>query len=76
MSFVTIKLLILAEWNYEGNYAILIRTGTVVAIDVNKGRLRILREAAKKHGVEDVVSTTPADIRSFVVSDFTSLNFR
>ncbi|GFS45162.1 NOL1/NOP2/sun family protein [Actinidia rufa] len=37
--------------------------GVVSAIDVNKGRLRILREAAKLQQVVDVITTVHADLR-------------
>ncbi|XP_057486553.1 uncharacterized protein LOC130772631 isoform X2 [Actinidia eriantha] len=39
--------------------------GVVSAIDVNKGRLRILREAAKLQQVVDVITTVHADLRVF-----------
>ncbi|KAL6999111.1 16S rRNA (cytosine(967)-C(5))-methyltransferase [Sarracenia purpurea var. burkii] len=39
--------------------------GVVYAIDVNKGRLRILREAAKLQQVGNVVKTVHADLRIF-----------
>ncbi|KAJ9153949.1 hypothetical protein P3X46_027335 [Hevea brasiliensis] len=39
--------------------------GMVYAIDVNKGRLRILRETAKIHQVDAVITTIPADLRVF-----------
>lgn len=43
--------------------------GMVSAIDVNKGRLRILSETAKLHKVDDVITTVHADIRVFAVSN-------
>lgn len=42
--------------------------GMVYAIDINKGRLRILRETAKLHQVDTVITTIPADLRVFAVS--------
>ncbi|OVA20119.1 Bacterial Fmu (Sun)/eukaryotic nucleolar NOL1/Nop2p [Macleaya cordata] len=39
--------------------------GMVSAVDVNEGRLRILKETAKLHEVEDVVTTIHADLRIF-----------
>ncbi|KAL3821133.1 hypothetical protein ACJIZ3_007038 [Penstemon smallii] len=43
--------------------------GSIRAIDVNKGRLRILEETAKLHGVNDVVTTINADLRAFAEPD-------
>lgn len=42
--------------------------GMVSAIDINGGRLRILRETAKLHQVNDVITTICADLRNFAVS--------
>lgn len=42
--------------------------GRVHAIDINKGRLRILKETAKLHLVDDVITTIHADLRAFAVS--------
>ena len=42
-------------------------SGVVSAIDINKGRLRILREAAKLQQVVDVITTVHADLRVFSV---------
>ncbi|KAM3248364.1 putative ribosomal RNA small subunit methyltransferase B [Capsicum annuum] len=39
--------------------------GTLFAVDINEGRLRILRETAKLHQVIDVISTIHADLRTF-----------
>ncbi|XP_058112190.1 uncharacterized protein LOC131255476 isoform X5 [Magnolia sinica] len=39
--------------------------GMVYAIDVNKGRLRILEETAKSHNVNDVITVVHADLRIF-----------
>ncbi|GAV68829.1 NusB domain-containing protein/Nol1_Nop2_Fmu domain-containing protein [Cephalotus follicularis] len=39
--------------------------GMVSAIDINKGRLKILRETAKMHQVDGVVTTIHADLRIF-----------
>ncbi|KAM7492788.1 hypothetical protein LguiA_035709 [Lonicera macranthoides] len=47
--------------------------GMVSAIDINKGRLRILSEAAKLHKVDDVITTVHADLRVF--ADSSSVNF-
>lgn len=41
-------------------------SGSVRAIDVNKGRLRILKETAKLHEVNDVITTIHADLREIV----------
>ncbi|KAK4275305.1 hypothetical protein QN277_018412 [Acacia crassicarpa] len=37
--------------------------GMVYAVDVNRGRLRILKEAAKTHQVDGVITTIHADLR-------------
>ncbi|XP_058112518.1 uncharacterized protein LOC131255735 isoform X2 [Magnolia sinica] len=42
--------------------------GMVYAIDVNKGRLRILEETAKSHNVNDVITVVHADLHIFSVS--------
>lgn len=42
--------------------------GLVNAIDINKGRLRILNETAKLHQVNSVIRTIHADLRTFAVS--------
>lgn len=39
--------------------------GKLFAVDVNEGRLRILRETAKLHQVADVISTIHSDLRTF-----------
>ncbi|KAG1327422.1 hypothetical protein COCNU_01G013560 [Cocos nucifera] len=39
--------------------------GTVMAIDINRGRLRILKEACKLLNVANVVTTTHADLRLY-----------
>ncbi|KAG5546725.1 hypothetical protein RHGRI_018786 [Rhododendron griersonianum] len=39
--------------------------GAVSAIDINKGRLRILKETAKLQNVDNVVTTVDADLRTF-----------
>ncbi|GMP65005.1 hypothetical protein CsSME_00025988 [Camellia sinensis var. sinensis] len=39
--------------------------GVVSAIDINKGRLRILKEAAKLQQVDDVITTIHADLRIY-----------
>ncbi|XP_043693561.1 probable ribosomal RNA small subunit methyltransferase B isoform X2 [Telopea speciosissima] len=39
--------------------------GMVYAIDINKGRLRILKETAKLHEVDGVVTTFHSDLRIF-----------
>lgn len=41
------------------------RKGNLYAIDINKGRLRILRETAKLHQVDDVITAINADLRAF-----------
>lgn len=43
-------------------------SGTLLAIDINKGRLRILKETAELHQVDDVISTIHADLRNFAVN--------
>lgn len=40
----------------------------VSAVDINKGRLRILKETAILHQVDDVVNIIHADLRIFSVS--------
>ncbi|KAM7486527.1 hypothetical protein LguiA_002536 [Lonicera macranthoides] len=47
--------------------------GMVSAIDINKGRLKILSETAKLHKVDDVITTVHADLRVF--ADSNSVNF-
>lgn len=42
-------------------------SGSICAIDINKGRLRILKETAKLHEVINVVTTIHADLREFSV---------
>ncbi|XP_068641095.1 uncharacterized protein [Aristolochia californica] len=44
--------------------------GTVSAIDINEGRLRILKETAKLHHVDDVVTALHADVCSFAEKSF------
>lgn len=39
--------------------------GMISAIDVNRGRLRILQETAKVHQVDGVITTVHADLRDF-----------
>ncbi|XP_049345511.1 uncharacterized protein LOC125810029 isoform X2 [Solanum verrucosum] len=39
--------------------------GKLFAVDINEGRLRILRETAKLHQVIDVISTIHSDLRTF-----------
>ncbi|KAL5972449.1 hypothetical protein ACLOJK_041704 [Asimina triloba] len=39
--------------------------GMVSAIDINKGRLRILEETAKLHHVNDVITVVHSDLRTF-----------
>nr|XP_011461882.1 PREDICTED: probable 28S rRNA (cytosine-C(5))-methyltransferase isoform X2 [Fragaria vesca subsp. vesca] len=39
--------------------------GMVYAIDINEGRLRILKETAKLHQVDGVITTIHADMRSY-----------
>lgn len=39
----------------------------IYAIDINQGRLRILKETAKLHHVDNVITTVHADLRNFVV---------
>ncbi|MBA0705694.1 hypothetical protein Golax_017871 [Gossypium laxum] len=43
--------------------------GKVHAIDINKGRLRILKETAKLQKVDGVVDTIHADLRTFARAD-------
>lgn len=50
-------------------------SGSVHAIDINKGRLRILEETARLHNVDNVIKTVHADLRVFVVSNFFCLFF-
>lgn len=49
-------------------YSVLFVVGNLYAIDINKGRLRILRETAKLHQVDDVITAINADLRAFAVS--------
>lgn len=41
-------------------------SGSICAIDVNKGRLRILKETAKLHELDQVITTIHADLRALV----------
>lgn len=43
--------------------------GTIFAIDINKGRLRILKGTAKLHEVNGVITTVHADLRLFAEND-------
>ncbi|KAL7130791.1 hypothetical protein ABFS83_13G156800 [Erythranthe nasuta] len=43
--------------------------GSICAIDINKGRLRILEETAKKHEVDHIVTTLNADLCALVNHD-------
>ena len=43
-------------------------SGMISAIDINKGRLRILKETAKLHQVDGAITTIHADLRVFSVS--------
>lgn len=43
-----------------------------MAIDINRGRLRILKEACKLLNVTNVVTTTHADLRLYAVSKWLS----
>lgn len=40
----------------------------VYAVDINEGRLRILKETAKLHQVDGVITNVHSDIRTFSVS--------
>ncbi|KMZ72219.1 hypothetical protein ZOSMA_169G00090 [Zostera marina] len=42
--------------------------GMIYALDINKGRLRILEETAKLQNLDDVITTMAANVRNFVVS--------
>lgn len=42
--------------------------GMLYAIDINKGRLRILKETAELHQVDGVITTIPSDLRTFAES--------
>ncbi|CAN6479776.1 unnamed protein product [Victoria cruziana] len=39
--------------------------GSVLAIDINAGRLRVLNDAARQHSVHDILNTVHADLRTF-----------
>lgn len=43
-------------------------SGMVYAVDINEGRLRILKETAKLHQVDGVITNVHSDIRTFSVS--------
>jgi hypothetical protein len=43
-------------------------TGKIWALDVNKGRLRILKDSVKVHGLDDMITDIHADLRQYVVS--------
>ena len=44
--------------------------GMVFAIDVNRGRLRIIKETAKTHQVDGIITTIHADFRELPVSNY------
>lgn len=44
--------------------------GMVTAVDINIGRLRILKETAVLHQVQNVVTTVHSDLRKFAVRIF------
>lgn len=48
-------------------------TGKIWALDVNKGRLRILMDAAKLHSLNDMIHDIHADLRLYAVSSHESL---
>lgn len=41
-------------------------SGSISAVDVNKGRLRILKETAELHELNQVITTVHADLRTLV----------
>ncbi|KAK3130327.1 hypothetical protein QOZ80_6BG0491980 [Eleusine coracana subsp. coracana] len=43
----------------------LLGQGKIWTVDVNKGRLRILKDAAKVHGLDDMITDIHADLRQF-----------
>lgn len=45
-------------------------SGKVFAVDVNSGRLRILKETAKLHQVDGVITAIHADLRTLTVCYF------
>jgi len=47
-------------------------TGKIWALDINKGRLRILMDAAKLHGLDDMITDIHADLRLYAVSSHES----
>lgn len=47
----------------------------VFAVDVNRGRLRILKETAKLHQVDGVVTTIHADLRTLTVCYISFLSY-
>ena len=47
---------------------VLFYTGKVSALDINKGRLRILMEAAKCHNLDDIITDIHGDLRLYAVS--------
>ena len=47
-------------------------TGKIWALDINKGRLRILMDAAKLHGLDDMIVDIHADLRLYAVSSHES----
>ncbi|PKA51571.1 16S rRNA (cytosine967-C5)-methyltransferase [Apostasia shenzhenica] len=42
--------------------------GTIWAVDINKGRLRVLKEASRLQNLDDIINTIHADIRLFPVN--------
>jgi hypothetical protein len=47
-------------------------TGKIRALDVNKGRLRILMDAAKQHSLDDMITDIHADLQLYAVSSHES----
>jgi len=50
-------------------------SGKVFAVDVNSGRLRILKETAKLHQVDGVITAIHADLRTLTVCYLVPMNF-
>lgn len=53
----------------SGDVMVTFLSGSISAVDVNKGRLRILKETAKLHELDQVITTIHADLRTLVRDD-------
>lgn len=57
--------------SFSSDVMVTFLSGSISAVDVNKGRLRILKETAKLHELDQVITTIHADLRALVREVFT-----